>query len=226
MKRTTPLGALVRGLAAGAVGSAAQSLFFELTNRLQPHAPGAPFAPPDEAQRDEQATETVARRFVEGFMRRGPLDEEAKKRGGKLVHYAVGAGFGTAWALARETVPALRRPLGVAGFGVAAWIVGDDVLYPAFRLGNGPMGYPLSTHAYAITAHLVFAAATAASYEALRPRSLALAAAVLQAARLDAKLLPRLPRGTRSVARKLVSKATRVQAAHPLETVADAFATR
>jgi hypothetical protein len=224
MERTTPLGAFVRGLAAGMVGSATQTVFFRLTARLEPSGQHDHFTPPDEAQRDERATETVARRFVEGMMRRGPLDERAKRRGATVVHYGFGADVGAVWGLARETFPAVRRPLGVVGFGLLAWVVGDDVLYPLFRLGGGPRSYSLSTHAYAIAAHLVFAAATAAAYEALRPRSIALAGAVLETARLDAKLPPRLPRGARRVAHALLSAASRARAEHPLASIAQARA--
>lgn len=223
MKRTTPLGALVRGLAAGAAGAAAQSLFFELTRAFAPHGRPDGWLPPEAAQRDEKATETVARRFVEGMMQRGPLDEEAKARGAKAVHYALGAAFGVTWALTRESFPGIARPLGAAGFGVAAWAVGNDVLYPLFRLGAGPVSYPLATHAYAIAAHLAYAAATTAAYEALRPRSIALAGGALWAARLDASLLPRLPREVRPVARTLVSAAARVRAEHPIATAAQAI---
>ncbi len=223
MRRPSPLGALVRGLAAGAVGSAIQSRFFDLTSGLAPRGGKRVFEPPEGAQREERATETVARRFVEGLMKRGPLDGEQKKRGAVAVHYALGSMFGAAWGLVRESYPALRGPLGVAGFGVAAWMVGDNLLYPAFRLGAGPRAYPLSTHAYALGAHLVFAAATGSAYEALRPRSVAFASAALWAARTDARLLPLLPSGTRSLGHTLVATAARVRARHPLEAAAEAF---
>ena len=224
MRRTTPLGALVRGLAAGAVGSAVQSRFFALTRSLAPHGSSAAFEPPEAAQREERATETVARRFVEGMMKRGPLDAEQKERGATAVHYALGAAFGAAWGLVRESFPDLDRPLGVAGFGAAAWMIGDNLLYPAFRLGAGPRRYPLATHAYALGAHLVFAAATWSAYEALRPRSVALAGAALWAVRADARLLPRLPRRVRPLGHTLVTTAARIRAAQPLATAAEAFA--
>jgi hypothetical protein len=224
MKHTTPLGAFVRGLAAGCVGSAAQSAFFELTKSIAPHGSAAGFSPPEAAQRDETGTETVARRFVEGMMQRGPLDAEAKERDARAVHVAFGAALGAAWGLCRESFPSLNGPLGAAAFGVAAWTVGDDVLYPLFRLGAGPSGYPLSTHAYAIAGHLAFAAATWSAYEALRPRSVALAGAALWAARTDVRLLPRLPREARPLARALVRAAARIRAERPIATAAEAFA--
>jgi hypothetical protein len=100
-------------------------------------------------------------------------------------------------------------------------MVGDDLLYPVFRLGAGPAGYPLSTHAYAVAAHLVFAAAAASAYEALRPRSVALAGAALWAARADLRLLPGLPRPARPVAHALVKAAARIRAAEPLATAGE-----
>jgi hypothetical protein len=224
MRRPSPLGALVRGLAAGAVGSAVQSRFLHLTRGIAPHGSSRVFYPPEDAQRHERATETVARRFVEGLMKRGPLDREQKKRGAQAVHYAVGSVFGAAWALVRESHPALRGPLGIAGFGVAAWMIGDNLLYPVFRLGSGVQGYPLSTHAYALGAHLVFAAAVGSAYEALRPRSVAAAGAALWAARTDARLLPLLPYGARPLGHRLVTTAARIRARHPLEAAAEAFA--
>jgi hypothetical protein len=224
MKRTTPLGALVRGLAAGVIGSAAQSLFFELSPSLAPRPSPRRFTLPEGAQLDERATETVARRFVEGMMRRGPLDAAAKRRGATAVHGALGAAFGAAWGLARESFPQLDGPLGVLGFGVSAWVVGDNLLYVAFRLGGPPSAYPLSTHAYALGAHLVFAGAVWEAYELLRPRSIALAGAALWSARTNVMLLPRLPRRARPIARALVTSVARLRAQHPIATAAQAFA--
>ena len=92
----------------------------------------------------------LARRFVEGMMKRGPLDEEQKKRGATAVHYALGAAFGAAWGLLRESYPKLNGPLGVAGFGVAAWMLGDNLLYPSYvlplSLTNTGFVYDLLNH--------------------------------------------------------------------------------
>lgn len=223
MKRTSPLGALARGLAAGAVGSAGQSLFFKLTASFEPKRSAGDFTPPEPAQRDERTTETMARRFVEGMMERGPLSEADKARGGKVAHYALGAAFGAAWALARESFPALNGTLGVAGFGTVTWMLGDNILVPAFRLGAGPEAYSLPEHAYALGAHLAFAAAACSAYEAMRPRSIALAGAALWAARLDAQILPHLPAKARPLGRALVGAAARIRAEHPLATTAEAI---
>jgi hypothetical protein len=158
---------------------------------------------------------------MEHFMKR-PLSAEGKARGARIVHYAFGAALGGAYGLLRETTPAMRRPAGVLGYGVGAWVVGDDLVIPLFRLGAWPNAYPLKTHAYAVAAHLVFGAAVAAAYEAMRPRSLATAAAALWALRTNAALALRLPAAVRPVARALVSSAAELRAKQPFAIVGDA----
>ncbi|APR85127.1 Hypothetical protein A7982_10476 [Minicystis rosea] len=219
--RPTPLGAVVRGLAAGAVGSAAQDLFFRATAAITPETPQSAFSPPEAEQREETATQTVARRTVECMMQRH-LAPESREASGVVVHYAFGAALGAAYGLLRESAPVLRGPLGAAAYGLGAWVVGDDIVLPAFRLSAGPTAYPLKTHAYAIAAHLVFGAAVAAAYEAMRPRSLATAAAMLWAVRAKVALEPKLPAKARPFAGALVESLAKMRAARPLATIADA----
>jgi uncharacterized membrane protein YagU involved in acid resistance len=171
MRSRTPLGGLARGLVAGAVGSAVQSLFFRLTGRIAPAPPRDVFRPPERQQRDEQATETVARRFVEGLMHRGPLTDEQKAIGGSLVHYAFGAGWGALYVLARETFPRMGWRSTALGFSTAVWLFGDNLLLPAFELAAWPQRYPARNHAYAWAAHVVYALGVLGTYEALGPRS-------------------------------------------------------
>jgi putative membrane protein len=223
--RPTPLGALARGLAAGAVGSAVQDLFFQATRAIAPATPRDVFSPPEPEQRDETATQTVARRLVACFMQR-PLSREGKAKGGVVVHYAFGAALGGGYGLLRETVPAARTPAGVIAFGVTAWVVGDDLVLPAFRLAAGPAAYPLKTHAYAIAAHLVFSAAVAAAYEAMRPRSIAGAAAALWAMQTNLALARRLPAIVRPAVRAIIGTTARARAARPLTILRDAAAAR
>jgi putative membrane protein len=45
-------------------------------------------------------------------------------------------------------------------FGAAVWLVADEVGVPAAGLANGPAEYPLSTHASALAAHVVYGATT------------------------------------------------------------------
>jgi hypothetical protein len=175
-----PLVALGAGFAAGIPGSVVQDVFFRVTGRLAPETPKDAFVPPEEIQRTEQALETVARRFVEQMMRRGPLSEEAKAKGARLVHYGFGGTWGALYGLTRETFPVVGTLSGTLGFGVLVWAVSDNGILPAFRLAAGPRAYPLEIHAYAVAAHLAYAVGLFAAYRPLaqRPWLGALAAVV------------------------------------------------
>ncbi len=167
----TPLGALGRGLLAGAIGAGIQTLFFKATRRIAPETPKSAFTPPESKQAGEMATETVARRFVEGFAQRGPLGDEAKRRGGEIVHFGFGAAWGGLYGLARESLPSLRGLPGALGFATLVWMVGDNLILTAFRLSAPPTAYPVKTHAYAFSAHLPYAFGAELAYEALRAPS-------------------------------------------------------
>lgn len=168
MKRLTPLEALVGGAIAGIVGALAQDLFFIATRRIAPSAPGDRFDPPEREQKDEQATETVARRFVEQLAQRGPIEHRAL--GARLVHY----GFGAAWGSLYGIVAASNRrrdPLASGcKFGVLVWSLADNVVLPAFKLSAWPTRYPLRNHAYAVLAHLAYGGTVAIVFHAL-PRA-------------------------------------------------------
>lgn len=215
----TPLGALVRGLAAGVVGSAAQDLFFRATRKIAPHTPREAFSPPEREQIEETATQTVARRVSTHLLQR-PLAPDEKPRAATAVHYAFGAALGGIYGLLRETTPAMRGAPGALAYGFGAWMVGDNLVLPAFRLGAWPNAYPLKTHAYALGAHLVFGAAVSAAYAAMRPRSVSTAAAVLWAARADVAVTRRLPAAVRPAARAIIRAAAKARAANGTSTVA------
>ncbi|HEY2749410.1 MAG TPA: hypothetical protein VGL86_32550, partial [Polyangia bacterium] len=166
-RRKTPVRALLEGLAAGAVGAAAQSLFFRVTARVAPETPADAFAPPEPEQADESALETAARRLVEGVAQRGPLDARQKERLGDVIHYGFGAAWGGAYGLWRASVPRAWSPAGVAKFSVAVWILGDNLLLPALRLAAWPHRYPLRLHGYALGAHLAYGAGVAATLAAI-----------------------------------------------------------
>lgn len=164
----TPLGALFRGLVAGAIGSAAQSLFLAATKKIAPSSSSESFHPPEPEQENEQSTETIARRVFEGLMQRElPID---KSTAGQAVHFGFGAGWGALYGLTAASAPSLATPLGGAGFGLAVWAVSDDLLLPAFKLSDWPQRYPLKNHAYAIAAHLVYGAAVWLAFARMRPR--------------------------------------------------------
>lgn len=220
MRYVTPIGSLLRGLAAGAVGSAVQSSFFKATARIAPETPKDAFLPPEPQQASERSVQTVARRFSEGLMVRGPLAPSQKEAGGQIVHFAFGAGWGGLWGLTRESYPALAGPAGVAGFSAAVWMLADNAILPLFRLAAPPQAYPARTHAYALAAHLAYGLAVVASYEAMRRpfwRYLGVAAWTLGARRAIRK---KLPTRVQPVARKAIGVAAFFKARRPLTRAA------
>lgn len=162
----TPLGAVARGLVAGAAGSLVQTAFFRATARLAPPTPEGIFSPPEEMQLEEEVTQTVARRVVEGLMHRGPIRD--KPRAGEVVHYAYSAAWGGVYGLIRGTTPAIATPAGVLAFGTTVWALSDTVILPAFQLTAGPRAYHLRNHLYAWAAHVAYAAGVWAALEAQR----------------------------------------------------------
>jgi hypothetical protein len=164
-KAPTPIGALVRGLAAGAIGAGVQSLFFLATRKWAPKpteiAPD--FARPEAEAKHESTVDTVARRTAHGLMQRGPIEEGTKKAAGTVVHYAFGAGWGGLYGLIRESTR-----ISPAGFGALVWMASGNLLLPAFRLAAWPNRYSLKEHHYALQAHFVYGLATAGSYALLR----------------------------------------------------------
>lgn len=216
MRDATPLGALARGMAAGALGALAQNWFFKASARIAPETPKDVFEPAEEQQKSEMAVETIARRFAEGLMRRGPLSQSAKQAGGEVVHFAFGAGWGGLWGLARETYPQLNRPLGVAAFSALVWTAGDHLLEPAFKLAAWPQAYPLKTHAYAFAAHLVYGLGVWASYEATRGPLGSLLGAGLWALGARRAAHKALPKAVRPAADRFIDAAAMLRAKRPL----------
>jgi hypothetical protein len=188
-KAITPLGALVRGFAAGAAGGAVIELFLKATARFAPPVPERAFEPPDPEQRaGELPTETIARRVNEGLMKREPLPAKTKKAAGEAVHLLFGSTWGGLYGLARETFQPLGHPLAAAGFGSLVWVAGDLVIVPAFRLGPPPQALPPKNHLFALAGHVLYGLATWAAYEAMRPTTLAAAATAIGALRLHRRL--------------------------------------
>ena len=163
----SPLGALLRGLAAGALASAAQEVFFRATGKLAPAPPEGVFEPPEPEQATEPPTETVARRAAELTRRELPIDQ---RHAGRMVHYAFGSAWGAAYGLSAATYPALTGAAGGAAFGAVVWAVSEGLILPAFRLSAWPQRYPLGVHAYSIAAHLAYGGALGLAFDALTPR--------------------------------------------------------
>lgn len=95
------------------------------------------------------------------------LTKSEKEPAGAAMHYAMGAGSGLIYGIAAELAPVTTVGAGLP-FGAAVWLVADDVVVPALGLSKLPTEYPLSTHAYALSSHLVYGLATDLARRAVR----------------------------------------------------------
>lgn len=150
----SPLGAVGRGLVAGAIGTAAmtaaQTAWYRATGSESSSTPAE-----------------VGRRLVEGVLRRR-VPEERLPLLNQVMHWAYGTGWGVAYGLVAGT----RRPgalRGGAAFGAAVW--GSSLVeLPAMRLAPPVWEYPPRQLASDVGFHLVYGIAAGAAFAALSRR--------------------------------------------------------
>jgi hypothetical protein len=149
----TPLAALVQGLAAGLVGTAAftgyQALIGKRTGSAQPRRWADA---PEPAQ--------VAKRVLEGvFQRKVTLAQVPRLT--QAVHWIYGAGWGLVYGVIQESV---GQPL-VSGVALATTVTAPDyTLLPLMKLSDKPWEYEPKTLAKDFGHHLVHGLAVAGAY--------------------------------------------------------------
>jgi hypothetical protein len=159
----TPIGALVRGMAAGVLGAAAQLVAFNATARLSlAKSRKANEGAPEPEAEHETVLETTVRRASEGLLDR-PIDDATKERAALGLHFLYGAAWGGIYGLWRESA---RAPATL--FGMIVWATSDNALLPAMRLAAWPNQFRARDHLAAIQHHLVYGTVTGAAYSALR----------------------------------------------------------
>ena len=136
--------AVIAGLFAGAVASYAMSRY----QRASAHLFG------QDAGDDDPATVKAAD-TIKRVAKDRPVTRKRRREAGDLVHYATGVTLGVCYALLVLYWPAAAIGFGVV-FGIVVALVLDDLVTPAFGWGLWPWATGLATHAYSITAHLVF----------------------------------------------------------------------
>lgn len=172
-KPESPWSRAGKGALAGVLGTVVMT---QAQTRLLPKipsgkAPKQPRYPMEPEAKSENATETIARRFVEGVTHR-PLPKRAKAAAGMAVHFGTGAFWGSLLGLAmpRRLSPAATIGYGAA-WGAGVWGINDNVILPLFKLGDWPTRYGIGTHAKAGLAHAVYGIASAiALREMMSPR--------------------------------------------------------
>lgn len=85
---------------------------------------------------------------------------------GMALHYALGVVPGAAYALGRERFPIVGTGFG-ALYGLALFIVSDELLSPVIGVAPPPQEYPWQAHARGLVSHVVLGVATEAALRLL-----------------------------------------------------------
>jgi hypothetical protein len=170
-RNVTPIGALLRGVVAGALGTAAMDAL--LFARYRRSGGTTPFArwelSADLSSWDEApAPAQVGRRLVEGLFQI-KIDAKRVPLVNNVTHWAFGILNGAQYGLVAESLPSSRARYGLP-FGAAVWASGY-VLLPAAKLYEPIWKYDGATLAKDLSAHLTYGLATASTMQALDHRA-------------------------------------------------------
>jgi len=153
----SPAARLVKGMLAGVAGALAMNV---ANHRGSPSGHGAqtqkPSGPP--------GTRDAALDPVEKALPMFQHDPVSLWRAGTAGHYAIGAACGAAYGILKRKPDAAVAATGSA-FGIAVWILLDQVALPLLGLSRSPERYPARLHARTLALHLLFGAVTAAAYK-------------------------------------------------------------
>jgi uncharacterized membrane protein YagU involved in acid resistance len=118
-----------------------------------------------EKEQQDDATVETAKAISKAFGHE--LKESEKENAGAAVHYAFGTVTGGLYGVMAEVTPQVTTGAGIP-FGAAFWLAADEVAVPLLGLAKGPTQYPVSTHVYALTSHLVYGVTAELSRRAVR----------------------------------------------------------
>jgi Protein of unknown function (DUF1440) len=161
----TPVGAVVRGLLAGAVGTAAMDAYLFI--RYRRGGGTTRFAEWElssglKAWEDAPAPAQVGKRLVEGMFQ-VELPAQHVPLVNNLTHWGFGIASGAGYGLVAGSLPNPRIRYGLA-FGASVW-AGGYVVLPAAKLYEPIWKYDIKTLANDLSAHLVYGLVTAAAWQ-------------------------------------------------------------
>jgi hypothetical protein len=151
-----------KGLIAGMIGGAAASWVMDEAqaglSKLKRATNGDGKSKPQPesgGNRGEPATARAADAISRSVFHH-ELGAEEKPIAGSAVHYAFGTAVGGLYGVLMERWP--RSDFrAAAGFGPVLWLASDEVAVPLAGLSKRPREYPISAHASALAAHVVYA---------------------------------------------------------------------
>ena len=165
--RMTPLGAVVRGLAAGAVGTLAMDLVWYWRYKRGGGESGFrdwEFSVGLDNWDNASAPAKVGKHLYEGF-RQQELPPERAALTSNVVHWGYGMGWGGLYGILAGSVRSPGVTLGLP-FGAGVW-ASSYVSLPLAKLYKPIWEYDSQTLLKDLSAHLAYGAGTAATFAAL-----------------------------------------------------------
>lgn len=180
---------LIKGLFAGMVGGFAASAVMNQYQKLwssftsgeqsshgsQPlqkgspeHGAGEMLKKRGKESEEDDATERLANTVAVGLFDKELTDRE-KDFAGTALHYAYGISMGAVYGAAAEISGKVTAGAGMP-YGALIWLGADEGVVPLLGLSESPEDYPLSVHAGAFTAHLVYGLTTELVRNVVRKR--------------------------------------------------------
>lgn len=169
--REAPAADIAKGVFAGAVGGliaawlmnqfqAASSTVASKLSSNGRHKPEAEERESQEPPQEQQESPTVqAAQAVAAPVLHRKLTLTEKQVAGPAVHYGYGALMGGLYGGLVEAMPDASAGFGTA-YATALFVGGDEIGVPLFGFSGPPWKTPVSTHANAFGAHLVYGLAT------------------------------------------------------------------
>jgi hypothetical protein len=169
-----PLAGLIMGAMSGLAGTVIMTQVQNVWNKfsvdsLKPaNKPEAQSV--EEQEQEEDSTMKAAGKLSKEIGR--PLSREERKKAEPWVHYtfgtSVGAVFGVAAEMKRETVLGLNPVLAGAAFGTAVFVAAHEIAVPALRLSSNPLKEPIPEQIAEFVSHLIYGVGTALTYDGLK----------------------------------------------------------
>lgn len=163
----TPLGAVVRGMVAGAVGTLAMDAVWYRRYRRGGGTDSFPrweLAIGLDSWENAAAPAQVGRRITEGLFQR-ELPAKYASPMTNLTHWGYGIGWGGLYGIVAGTAGPLKAYLGLS-LGATVWL-SSYVVLPLAGLYQPIWKYDLPTLGRDLTAHLTYGGATGVSFAAL-----------------------------------------------------------
>ena len=164
MLRSIIVGA-IGGLAGTSAMNEAQRAWTNAADGQAPESPAGKHDARDWQERSEgQNSNEIAAQYLAARIAGRSLDRGELAVAATLTHYTFGAAMGALYGAYAER---RRRQATGIGFGLAVWLLADEIAVPLLGLSGSTLRRPLEKHLQSLAAHIVFGMTTEAARGAL-----------------------------------------------------------